>query len=95
MDNPVGPVLRMCDEVDLVIDAIREDNPDADVEVVDRGAYVRVQADNYLRLTEATLQRHLGAGSQPLRQTVRTNPKNDERHEEFLLWKAFEGNEAA
>lgn len=61
MESPVGPVLRMCDEVDLVINAIREDNPDADVEVVDRGAYVRVQADNYLLLTEATLQRHLGA----------------------------------
>jgi toluene monooxygenase system protein D len=61
MDNPVGPVLRMCDEVDLVIDAIREDNPDSEVEVVDRGAYVRVQADNYLKITEATLQRHLGS----------------------------------
>jgi toluene monooxygenase system protein D len=60
MDNPVGPVLRMGDDVDLVIDAIREDNPDSDVEVIDRGAYVRVQADNYLKVTEATLQRHLG-----------------------------------
>jgi len=62
MDNPVGPVLRMCDEVDLVIEAIREDNPNSYVEVIDRGAYVRVQADNYLRVTEATLQRHLGSG---------------------------------
>jgi toluene monooxygenase system protein D len=62
MENPVGPILRMCDEVDLVIEAIREDNPDSDVEVVDRGAYVRVQADNYLKVTEVTLQRHLGTG---------------------------------
>jgi toluene monooxygenase system protein D len=60
MENPVGPVLRMCDEVDLVIDAIREDNPDADVDVIDRGAYVRVQAEDYLLVTEETLQRHLG-----------------------------------
>jgi toluene monooxygenase system protein D len=60
MENPVGPVLRMCDEVEPVIDAIREDNPDAEIEVIDRGAYVRVQADNYLKVTEATLQRHLG-----------------------------------
>lgn len=60
MENPVGPILRMCDEVDMVIDAIREDNPDSDVEVIDRGAYVRIQADNYLKVTEATLQRHLG-----------------------------------
>ena len=60
MDNPVGPILRMGDDVELVIDAIREDNPNSYVEVIDRGAYVRVQADNYLKVTEATLQRHLG-----------------------------------
>ena len=60
MDNPVGPVLRMGDEVELVIDAIREDNPNSYVEVIDCGAYVRVQADNYLKVTEASLQRHLG-----------------------------------
>ena len=60
MENPVGPILRMGEDVDLVIDAIREDNPNSYVEVIDRGAYVRVQADNYLKVTEATLQRHLG-----------------------------------
>jgi toluene monooxygenase system protein D len=64
MDNPVGPILRMCEEVEPVIDAIREDNPDVDIEVIDRGAYVRVQAENYLRVTEATLQRHLGPAFQ-------------------------------
>jgi toluene monooxygenase system protein D len=64
MDNPVGPILRMCDEVDLVIDAIRDDNPDSDIEVIDRGAYVRVQADGYLRVTEETLQQHLGPSFQ-------------------------------
>lgn len=60
MENPVGPILRMGDDVELVIDAIREDNPNSYIEVIDRGAYVRVQADNYLKVTEATLQRHLG-----------------------------------
>lgn len=62
MDNAVGPVLRMSDEVDDIIDAIREDNPDSDVEVIDRGSYVRVQAEDRLRITEATLQAHLGSG---------------------------------
>ena len=62
MKNPVGPVLRMGDEVEQVIAAIEDDNPGTDIEVIDRGAYVRVQADNYLRVTEATLQRHLGSG---------------------------------
>jgi toluene monooxygenase system protein D len=60
MENPVGPILRMGEDVELVIDAIREDNPNSYIEVIDRGAYVRVQADNYLKVTEATLQRHLG-----------------------------------
>jgi toluene monooxygenase system protein D len=60
MDHPVGPVLRMCDEVEFVVDAIRDDNPDREIEVIDRGAYVRVQADGYLRVTEEALKQHLG-----------------------------------
>jgi toluene monooxygenase system protein D len=60
MENPVGPILRMSDEVENVIDAIRDDNPDREVEVIDRGAYVRIQADDYLLVTEESLQRHLG-----------------------------------
>jgi toluene monooxygenase system protein D len=61
MDNPVGPILRMSDEVESVIEAIRDDNPDREIEVIDRGAYVRVQADGYLVVTEESLQRHLGS----------------------------------
>lgn len=62
MDNPVGPILRMSDEVEPVIEAIREDNPDREIEVIDRGAYVRIQADGYLLVTEESLQRQLGTG---------------------------------
>lgn len=61
MTHPVGPILRMCDDVDGVVDAIRDDNPDVDIDVIDRGAYVRIQADGYLLVTEASLQRHLGS----------------------------------
>jgi toluene monooxygenase system protein D len=61
MNNPVGPVLRHGDDVDKIIAAIEDDNPDADIEVIDRGAYIRVQAEDSLELTEATLQDHLGA----------------------------------
>jgi toluene monooxygenase system protein D len=61
MDNPVGPILRMSDEVEPVIEAIRDDNPDREIEVIDRGAYVRVQADGYLVVTEESLQRQLGS----------------------------------
>ena len=61
-ENAVGPVLRMCDEVEFVIAAIREDNPGSDIEVIDRGSYVRVQASDKLIITEATLQEYLGTG---------------------------------
>jgi toluene monooxygenase system protein D len=61
MKNPVGPVLRMGDEVDQVIAAIEDDNPDTQIEVIDRGAYVRVQGEDEITLTQDTLRRYLGA----------------------------------
>lgn len=60
MKNAVGPVLRMGDDVDRVVAAIEDDNPDTEVEVVDRGSYVRVQAEGRLVLTEETLRSYLG-----------------------------------
>ncbi|MGH8932143.1 MAG: MmoB/DmpM family protein [Egibacteraceae bacterium] len=60
MDNPVGPILRMCDEVDQVVAAIEDDNPGTEIEVIDRGAYVRIQASDRLRVTAESLKRHLG-----------------------------------
>ena len=61
MKNPVGPILRMGDEVEQVIAAIEDDNPDCDIEVIDRGAYVRVQGEDRIMVTEQTLRRYLGA----------------------------------
>jgi len=61
MKNPVGPVLRMGDEVEQVIAAIEDDNPDAEIEVIDRGAYIRVQGEDEITVTEQTLRRYLGA----------------------------------
>jgi len=63
VEDAVGPILRMCDEVESVIRAIQDDNPD-DLEIVDRGAYVRVQRREFLRVTRESLERHLGAGFQ-------------------------------
>jgi len=60
MQNPVGPILRMGDEVELVVAAIEDDNPDREIEVIDRGAYVRIQAADRLRVTAESLKRHLG-----------------------------------
>jgi len=64
MEDAVGPVLRMCDEVELVVRAIQDDNPSDSVEILDCGAYVRVQRSGFLKLTRASLERHLGAGFQ-------------------------------
>jgi toluene monooxygenase system protein D len=60
MKNPVGPVLRIGDDVDQIISALEDDNPTADIEVIDKGAYIRVQAEDFLELREETLQDYLG-----------------------------------
>jgi toluene monooxygenase system protein D len=58
--NLVGPVLRMVDELDAVVRAIVDDNPDREIEVIDRGAYVRVQAPRCLRVSRASIERQIG-----------------------------------
>ena len=61
MQDAVGPVLRMCDEVEQVIQAIVDDNPGREVEVIGSGSYVRVQAKGFLRISLASLQRNVGS----------------------------------
>jgi toluene monooxygenase system protein D len=53
-------VFRMGAEIDTMVAAIREDNPGQEIEVTDRGAYVRVQARHNLRLTRECVERNLG-----------------------------------
>jgi toluene monooxygenase system protein D len=57
--NWVGPVLQAGPVADAVIAAIRELN--AGVEIVDRGAYLRVSCAGRCRVTRAALERHRGA----------------------------------
>ena len=61
MQDAVGPVLRMCDEVEQVIQAIVDDNPGREVEVIGSGSYVRVQSRGFLRVSLASLRRNVGA----------------------------------
>ena len=56
----VGPVFRMAEEVERLIDAIREDNPDQEIEVTDRGAYIRVHCELYMKVTQASIERNVG-----------------------------------
>ena len=58
--KPVGPVLCMSDDADAIIAAIVDDNPGQEVTVVDQGAYTRVSGDGELRVTRASIERHLG-----------------------------------
>jgi toluene monooxygenase system protein D len=60
MKNAVGPVLRMSEDVEAIIRAIEEDNAGTEIEVIDRGAYVRVQAEGRLQVTRASIERHIG-----------------------------------
>jgi toluene monooxygenase system protein D len=60
MPKPVGPVLRMSDDVDAIVAAIVEDNPGRRVTVVDMGAYTRVSGDGELRVTRQSIERHIG-----------------------------------
>ena len=60
MKNAVGPVLRMSEDVEAIIAAIEEDNPGMEIEVIDRGAYVRIQAEKRMIVTRASIERHIG-----------------------------------
>jgi toluene monooxygenase system protein D len=60
MTKPVGPVLRMSDDVDAIVAAIVDDNPGQQVTVVDLGAYTRVSGDGELWVTRESIERHLG-----------------------------------
>jgi toluene monooxygenase system protein D len=58
--NAVGPVLRMSEDVEAILAAIEDDNPGTAIEVIDRGAYVRIQAEQQLKVTRASIERHIG-----------------------------------
>lgn len=56
----VGPILRMSDDIDGIIQAMRDDNPGQEIRVIDRHAYVRVEGDPPLRLTRKSIEAHIG-----------------------------------
>ncbi|MHA6794341.1 MmoB/DmpM family protein [Pseudonocardia bannensis] len=61
MKNAVGPVLKIWGgRAELVVSAIRDDNPDVAVDVIDYGRHICVRAPDFLRVTRATIEWHLG-----------------------------------
>lgn len=58
----VGPVLRNNRETEAIVEAIKQDT-DGTVEVTDRRAYLRVEAEEHCVVTEQTLDELLGKGA--------------------------------
>ena len=58
----VGPVIRGVDRdiADALIEAIRTDNPDAEVTVEDRDGYVRIACRGRCRVTRGSLEEAMG-----------------------------------
>ncbi|SPM42718.1 Toluene-4-monooxygenase system protein D [Mycobacterium numidiamassiliense] len=54
----VGPIVRGVDSdvVDALTEAIRADNPEADILVEDHAGYVRIHAPSFLRVTRSSLE---------------------------------------
>lgn len=57
--NGVGPVLRAGELADVIVEAIHQDNPDSDVSVVDKRAYLRVQIPDECVVRRATVEKLL------------------------------------
>jgi len=59
-NNRVGPVMRAGDVAQAVVEAAEMDNPDKEIEVDDKIAYLRISADNELILTKESIEECLG-----------------------------------
>ena len=59
-NNRVGPVLRASPLTAAVVEAAEEDNPDKQIRVDDKVAYVRIDCEGELILRRATIERALG-----------------------------------
>ena len=58
--NKVGPILNGGDVAQAAIEAAEWDNPDKEITVDDKGAYVRIAAEGELILTRASMEEVLG-----------------------------------
>jgi len=59
--SKVGPVLRNNRETEAIVEAIKQDT-EGPVEVTDRQAYLRVEAEDHCVVTKETLDELLGKG---------------------------------
>lgn len=56
----VGPIMQDGEMADIVLEAIRIDNPGMEVHVVDESSYIRIHTAGRCRLTRSTLSEVIG-----------------------------------
>ncbi len=59
-NNRVGPIMRAGDVAQAAIEAVEMDNPDKEIFVEDKIAYVRISAEGELILTQESMEECLG-----------------------------------
>jgi toluene monooxygenase system protein D len=59
-DNKVGPVLRAGELADAIVQAMLEDNEGRHIEVIDKRAYLRVEAEGECVVHRKSIERHIG-----------------------------------
>ena len=60
VNNMVGPVMRAGELAQAIIEAAREDNPDKEVFVDDKRAYIRIHTEQEMILNRQTIEDALG-----------------------------------
>lgn len=60
MNNVVGPIMRQGDLAKAVAEAAAVDNPDKEITIDDKLAYVRVQAEDEMIIRRSTIEEMLG-----------------------------------
>lgn len=59
-NNKVGPVMRAGELALAVVEAVKEDNPGKEINVVDKKAYLRIETDDEMILRRETIEEALG-----------------------------------
>jgi toluene monooxygenase system protein D len=64
LNNRVGPIMRAGEVAMAVVEAAEMDNPDKEIVVEDKVAYLRISAEQELLLTRESLEECLGRSFQ-------------------------------
>lgn len=59
-NNDVGPVMRAGEVAQAAMEAVEMDNPDREISIQDKVAYVRISAEHELILTRESMEECLG-----------------------------------